>query len=81
MSNFRTDLGSKSFVRDEWTSHLRQHCTNDLVRSDEKGFIGWFQPYSVYGLSALTAGSNIARIDRTPRHARLDGLEDYSLPA
>jgi AraC-like DNA-binding protein len=65
--------------KDEWIAFLRQSCTNEIVAPKTKKFSGWFQPYSVYGLGALTAGSNIERINRTSQHARLDGLEDYSL--
>jgi hypothetical protein len=70
---------SKSLTGDEWTSFLRRSCESDLVGFDPKTFKGWFQPYGAYGLSALSAESNIERINRTPKHARLDGLEDYSL--
>jgi AraC family transcriptional regulator, positive regulator of tynA and feaB len=68
-----------NLTKDEWIALLRQSCTNEIVVPKAKKFVGWFQPYSVYGLGALTAGSNIERINRTPRHTRLDGLEDYSL--
>ncbi len=54
-------------------------CAHDLSGIDPNSFIGWFHTFSLYGLTAISAGSNIAKVDRTPRHARLDGLEDYSL--
>ena len=79
MANAATDPARKSVAGDEWMSFLRRSCANDLVGFDPKTFMGSFQPYDVYGLNALSAGSNIERINRTPRHARLDGLEDYSL--
>jgi AraC-like DNA-binding protein len=68
-----------NLTKDEWIALLRQSCTNEIVLPKAEKFVGWFQPYSVYGLGALTAGSNVERVNRTPRHTRLDGLEDYSL--
>ena len=79
MANAATDPARQRLAGDKWASFLRRSCANDLVGFDPKTFMGWFQPYDVYGLNALNAGSNIERINRTPRHARLDGLEDYSL--
>ena len=79
MANAATDPARKSLAGDEWMSFLRRSCANDLVGFDPRTFRGWLQRYEVYGLNAVNAGSNIERINRTPRHTRLDGLEDYSL--
>jgi AraC-like DNA-binding protein len=79
MANTATDPARKSLAGDEWMSFLRRSCANDLVGFDPRTFTGWFQRYDVYGLNALNAGNNIERINRTPRHTRLDGHEDYSL--
>jgi AraC-like DNA-binding protein len=79
MANDATDPARTSLAGDEWMSFLRRSCANDLVGFDPTTFMGWFQRYEVYGLNALNAGSNIEKINRTPRHTRLDGIEDYSL--
>src|SRR6516164_7761371 len=79
MANAATDPARKSLAGDEWMSFLRRSCANDLVGFDPRTFKGWLQRFEVYGLNAVNAGSNIERINRTPRHTRLDGLEDYSL--
>jgi AraC family transcriptional activator of tynA and feaB len=74
-----TDQAPRRLTSDEWTSSLRIACANDLVGIDPKTFVGWFNAFQVYGLTAVSAGSNIARINRSQTHARRDGLEDYSL--
>lgn len=52
---------------------------DDLVGIDSKRFVGWFDAFQLYGLAAVNAGSNIARISRSQTHARRDGFEDYGL--
>jgi AraC family transcriptional activator of tynA and feaB len=79
MTEVGADQALTRLTSDEWTSSLKQACSNDLVGIDPKTFVGWFNPFKVYGLKAINAGSNIGRVNRTARHARLDGLEDYSL--
>jgi AraC-like DNA-binding protein len=69
----------KRLTSDEWTASLNKACAIDSEGLDPKNFVGWFQPYSVYGLSAVNIGSNIERLNRTARHTRLDGLEDYRI--
>jgi AraC family transcriptional regulator, positive regulator of tynA and feaB len=77
--NAGTNQAARRLTSDEWTSSLRIACANDLVGIDPKTFVGWFNAFQVYGLTAVSAGSNIARINRSQTHARRDGLEDYSL--
>jgi AraC family transcriptional regulator, positive regulator of tynA and feaB len=80
MTEAQTDRTRTTLRSDgEWRSLQKLACTNDLTGIDPKSFVGWFQPFSIYGFKAINAGSNIGRVDRTPRHARLDGLEDYSV--
>ncbi len=73
------DQALRKLTSDEWTSSLKQACANDIVGIDSNTFVGWFNPFQVHGLKAINAGSNIGRVNRTSRHARRDGLEDYSL--
>jgi len=63
---------------EEWISASRLVCANDPVGVDPGAFVGWLRPLNVYGLQAFDWACNIPRIERTERHARLDGLEDYS---
>jgi hypothetical protein len=63
---------------DEWISTVHLACANDPVGVDPTTFVGWLRPFSVCGLMAFDAACNIPRIERTQRHARLDGVEDYS---
>jgi AraC family transcriptional activator of tynA and feaB len=79
MTEAQTDRTPTTRQSDEWRSLQKQACSNDLAALDPKSFVGWFQPFSAYGFKAINAGSNIARVDRMPKHARLDGLEDYSI--
>jgi AraC family transcriptional activator of tynA and feaB len=79
MTEVQTNRTPTTRQSDEWRSLQKQACSNDLAALDQKTFVGWFQPFSAYGFKAINAGSNIARVDRMPKHARLDGLEDYSI--
>ena len=79
MTEARTNQTLKKLTSDEWTSSLKPACANDLVGINAKTFTGWLCLFQVHGLKAINAGSNIERINRTPRSARRDGVEDYSL--
>jgi AraC family transcriptional activator of tynA and feaB len=79
MTEAGADKALTRLTSDEWTSSLKLACANDLVGIDPKTFVGWFCLFQVYGMKAINAGSNIDRINRTPQHARRDGVEDYSL--
>jgi AraC family transcriptional activator of tynA and feaB len=79
MTEAKSGQSQTTLSSDEWTSSLDMACAHDLAGIDPNTFVGWFDTFSVYGLTAISAGSNIAKVDRTPRHARRDGLEDYSL--
>jgi AraC family transcriptional regulator, positive regulator of tynA and feaB len=69
----------KTLTSDEWISTFGKACAVDFVGVDRENFIGWFQPYSVFGLSAVTLGSNIERLNRTARHTRFINLEAYRI--
>jgi AraC family transcriptional regulator, positive regulator of tynA and feaB len=72
--------GSPSgLTSEEWSSLLARVCAHDLPGIDSSIFQGWFHSFSVYGFGAVDAGSNIARVDRTRRHAGLDGVEGYTV--
>jgi hypothetical protein len=58
---------------------LARACAHDLPGIDSDSFQGWFHSFSVYGFRAVGAGSNIARVDRTRRHAGIDGVEGYTV--
>jgi AraC-like DNA-binding protein len=62
---------------DDWISRVHLACANEPVGVDPKAFVGWLRPFSVCGLKAFYAACNIPRIERTQRHVRLDGVEDY----
>jgi len=79
MAEAGSDQSQETLDSDEWASSLDTACAHDLSGIDPSTFVGWFDTSRVYGLTAISAGSNIAKVDRTPRHARRDGLEDYSL--
>jgi len=79
MTEARTSHSARKLTSDEWTSSLKPACANDLVGINAKAFEGWLCLFQVHGMKAINAGSNIERINRTPRHARRDGIEDYSL--
>jgi AraC-like DNA-binding protein len=70
---------SRGVTSEEWRSLLARVCAHDLPEIDPRNFQGWFHSFSVYGFGAVDAGSNIARVDRTSRHAGLDGVEGYSV--
>jgi AraC family transcriptional regulator, positive regulator of tynA and feaB len=63
---------------DEWISSVHLACANDPVDVEPKVFAGWLRTFSLFGLEAFDAACNIPKIERTQRHTRLDGLEDYS---
>ena len=63
---------------DQWISASRLVCANDPVGVDPRSFVGWLRPLKIYGLQAFDWACNVPRTERTQRHTRLDGLEDYS---
>jgi AraC-like DNA-binding protein len=63
---------------DEFISKSRLMLAYDPVGVDPGAFVGWLRPLSVYGMQAFDKACNIPRIDRTPRHTRIDGAEDYT---
>jgi len=79
MTKLTADHSRKRLTSDEWTSSLNRACAIDPAGFDSKNFVGWFQPYNVYGLSAVNLASNTRMINRTARHTLLDGLEDFRI--
>ena len=61
-----------------WTETLRSRCARYSPADIEpKAFAGWLRPINVCAFSALNIGSNAARVERTYRDARLDGIDHY----
>ena len=61
-----------------WRDLLRSMCgRNNPEGIEPKAFAGWVRPVSVCGFTALNIGSNAARVERTYRDVRLDGVDHY----
>jgi AraC family transcriptional regulator, positive regulator of tynA and feaB len=79
MDDTREGRNPTTLSRDAWISTSRLVCGLDPVDVDPGKFVGWVRPMSLYGLQAIDWGCNIPQIDRTQQHARIDGVEDYSV--
>ncbi len=61
-----------------WRDLLRSMCGRYNPEGVEPdAFAGWVRPVGVCGFTALDIGCNAHRVERTPRDARLDGVDHY----
>ena len=78
MTGIAEDWPAATCDSDQWISASRLVCANDPVGVERSSFVGWLRPLNIYGLRAFDWACNVPRTERTQRHTRLDGLEDYS---
>jgi AraC family transcriptional regulator, positive regulator of tynA and feaB len=72
-------IGAPRLHYDEWMSLVQTSCANDFKGVEPKAFVGWCRGVNMSGFPAFDAECNIPTIERTQRHARLDGLAHYSV--
>lgn len=64
---------------EEWRVAFSSRCFQCNLESDQaRGFSGWVQPRSIFGLLAADLGLNSGRMERTHRYVRADGIEHYA---
>jgi AraC family transcriptional activator of tynA and feaB len=64
---------------EEWRAAIARSCAQfdpDFVKPDI--FMGWAYSRRIYNFAASDVGSNVPRVERTHRHAQLDGIDVYS---
>jgi AraC family transcriptional activator of tynA and feaB len=65
---------------EEWRAAIIRACGQfDAAFVDPEVFIGWSRSLAIYNFGAAEVGSNSPRVERSDRHARLDGIDCYGV--